>query len=705
LADERVPLHVEITGWSPFIPNDADNSGLPVAAVEYVIHNPTHHSVSSVFSFNSANFMAANYSANPTDRIGSIPGGFLLYGKGARDHAWDEGRAAVWIDDPAVEVNHLWFRGDTFQSIQMAWNDIVAGRHYSTPPVDDSPSPGATIFMPFTLDPGEKRAIRVNIAWYVPQSNVYFSFSFDKNGYAPNKEGQTYQPWYSGRFPAIADLVQYWSSNCTRLKAETQRFSDALYKSTLPPEVMEAVGANLTFLKSPSCLRQTDGRFWGWEGSAEHTGTGPGGTMTSVYGCGQAMAHLFSGLERGIRETEFGPTQNSEGKQSDRAALPIRRLRDDEFKIYNAGTALVGTILFYREWRISGDTKWLKAWWPRIELAVDYSIEQLDPKRLGILGDNPMNGGDGELWGADPVAMSSYVEGLNAAIQMARALKKSVKDWPQILDKGKRFLEEVMFNGDYFEQYLDVPQAIIMIKNGRTKMKGLGGLRDKQSPEATALIEQIGPLGQLTKACINFATTGPWACWIGGMGGVLDAQKTLSHLMSVFRYNYVDDLGEVANTGRFFMGSRKESGLVLAAWPNGSRPPLPPYAADEVFSGQEYKVASHLVAMGKVEEGLKIVRATRHRYDGCVRNPFDEVEEGHWYARATASYALLQAFSGARYDAVDKVLYLKPVVKGDFCSFLSTATGYGNVGVRDGNPFCEVVSGKIPYSRIEYSAA
>ena len=41
LSDAAIPLQVTITGWSPFIPGDADNSSLPVAALEYTFHNPT----------------------------------------------------------------------------------------------------------------------------------------------------------------------------------------------------------------------------------------------------------------------------------------------------------------------------------------------------------------------------------------------------------------------------------------------------------------------------------------------------------------------------------------------------------------------------------------------------------------------------------------------------------------------------------------
>jgi hypothetical protein len=67
-----------------------------------------------------------------------------------------------------------------------------------------------------------------------------------------------------------------------------------------------------------------------------------------------------------------------------------------------------------------------------------------------------------------------------------------------------------------------------------------------------------------------------------------------------------------------------------------------------------------------------------------------------------SSYALLFGLSGARYDAVEKVLYLEPAIKGDFRSFFSTATGYGTVGVRKGKPFYEAKAGTLEVSDIRY---
>jgi len=128
--------------------------------------------------------------------------------------------------------------------------------------------------------------------------------------------------------------------------------------------------------------------------------------------------------------------------------------------------------------------------------------------------------------------------------------------------------------------------------------------------------------------------------------------------------------------------------------------PLP--YSEEVWTGIEYQVASHLISSGRVDEGLQIVRAVRARYDGRIRNPFNEYECGHWYARAMASYSLLQALTGVRYDAVEKTLYLDPKIQGDFRSFLSTATGFGTVGIKDGKPFIEIKAGQIDVKKMEY---
>jgi hypothetical protein len=185
----------------------------------------------------------------------------------------------------------------------------------------------------------------------------------------------------------------------------------------------------------------------------------------------------------------------------------------------------------------------------------------------------------------------------------------------------------------------------------------------------------------------------------------LDPAKVTSHLRSVYKYNFKRDLSGWANPQRPSYAMGKDGGLILCTWPKGGELSLPFPYSNEVWTGFEYQAASHMMRMGLVKEGLDIVRTSRARYDGRVRNPFDEYECGHWYARAMSSYALLFGLSGARYDAVDKTLYIDPRISGDFRCFLSTAGGYGTVGVKHGKPFYEPKSGTLEIRRILLSGA
>jgi len=686
LRDKDVPLAVEITGWSPFEPNDADNASLPVAALEYRFTNKTFAPVEAVFSWNARNFMAIR--GNP-DAVHATPGGFVLWGGPGQDKPHEEGAFSATVTEPGVKVNCAWFRGGWFDPLTMAWRDIAAGACVERPPVSEGgASPGASLFVPFTLGPRESRTIVLRLAWYVGRSAV--RAGKEPPG-APPAPGN-YRAWYAGRFADIGAVTDYWRAHYAELRAKTKRFSDCFYDSTLPPEVIEAVAANLTILKSPTVLRQSDGRLWAWEGCGDNAGC-CAGSCTHVWNYAQALPHLFPALERTLRETEFGPSQDEHGHQPFRSALPIRPVAHD---FHAAADGQLGGIMkAHRDWRISGDTEWLRRLWPKIRRSLDYCIETWDPGRKGWLEEPHHNTYDIEFWGPDGMCTSFYLGALRAAVLMGTALGDDVTAYAALLEKGVGRMERELFNGEYFIQKVEW-------KNLRAKspveVKSMVG---NYSTEAIALMEKEGPKYQYGAGCLSDGVLGAWLALVCGVGEFLDPKKIASHLRAVHRYNLKRDLSAHANPQRPSYACGAEGGLLLCTWPKGGELALPFVYSNEVWTGIEYQVASHLILMGRVAEGLEIVRVCRDRYDGRVRNPFNEYECGHWYARAMSSYALLQSLSGARYDAVEKVLHLRPAVKGDFRCFLSTATGYGTVGVKHGQPFLEVKSGRIEVREIQ----
>jgi hypothetical protein len=170
---------------------------------------------------------------------------------------------------------------------------------------------------------------------------------------------------------------------------------------------------------------------------------------------------------------------------------------------------------------------------------------------------------------------------------------------------------------------------------------------------------------------------GEWLSATIGLGDLIPEEYTKKALKAIFNYNWKDNLSDHSNCQRTY-ALNDEKGLILCTWPRGNREKFPFPYSDEVWTGFEYQVASHLIYEGFIKEGLTIVRALRERFDGLKRNPWDEPECGHHYARAMASWALLLALSGYEYDGRNFAVSFKPRLNlSNFRCFFSTDSGWG----------------------------
>lgn len=699
LHDEDLPLKIKITGWSPFIPSDENNSGMPVGAIEYLFTNTGSAAIDAIFSFNAKNFLRIDKGRNA---ITSIQNGFVLSEAGTNDKPL-RSDFAIYTNDNNTVVNHCWFRGGWWDPITMAWNAVKDGKSETVAPVDKD-APGASLYVPFKLAAGKEKTIRLMMAWYTPDTEyAYGNVGTPKTGCDPSSgccnspsdlsldkydhdfDGKYFKPWYSNRFNNINEVADYWKQHYDELKKNSTLFKNAFYSSTLPPEVVEAVAANLTILKSPTVMRQYDGRLWNFEGCADNTGCCHG-SCTHVWNYAQAIPHLFPSLERSLRHTEFCESQNTDGHQNFRSTLPIKPATHE---FHSAADGQLGGIMkVYREWRISGDNDWLRKMYPMVKSSMDYCIKTWDPRHKGVIEEPHHNTYDIEFWGPDGMHSSFYIGALTAFAAMGKYLGKDVSLYEKLALDGKKIMETELYDGEYFIQKIQVDG--LNAKNPATG-QSFGG---EYSKEAKDLLDKEGPKYQYGKGCLSDGVLGAWIGRMCGLDDVIDKEKIKSHLIAVHKYNLKKDLSEHANPQRPSFALGNEGGLLLCSWPKGGKLSLPFVYSDEVWTGIEHQVASHLMLMGKVKEGLDIVRASRDRYDGRIRNPFNEYECGHWYARALSSYGYLQALTGVRYDAVDKTLYIDSKI-GDFTSFLSTETGFGTVSLKAGQCTLKVVYGKI----------
>ena len=383
--------------------------------------------------------------ATSAQAVRPIDGGFELWGGADKDKPWEDGSFAVVVDEPGTIVDHAWFRGGWWDPLTLAWKAVTDAATVARPPVTEGqPAPGGSLFVPVTLEPGASRTIRVKLAWYVPLSHL--RSGKDPAGAASDPDKGYFRAGYTGRFASLGALVAHWRTEYDALRARSLRFSECLHDTTLPPEVTEAVAANLSILKSPTVLRQDDGRMWAWEGCSDASGCCHG-TCTHVWNYAQAVPHLFPSLERTLRETEFGPSQADTGHQMFRAALPIRPLEHDFHAA--ADGQLGGIIKVHRDWRISGDIEWLRALWPKVTKSLDYCIATWDPRLKGMLEEPHHNTYDIEFWGPNGMCTSFYLGALQAAVRMGEALGADVARYRDLLARGTAFAETDLYNGEY----------------------------------------------------------------------------------------------------------------------------------------------------------------------------------------------------------------------------------------------------------------
>jgi len=696
LKDKELPVEVQMKAWSPFIPTDEDNSCLPVGAIEYTFHNKGSASVDAIFSYTSRNFMSDRRGVSTAK---PITNGFILSQAGTDKEPQIQGDFAIFTDDPQTKVNYCLFRGGWFDPLTISWNDISSGIMKENEPVE-SGAPGASLSVALQLKPGEKKTLNLYMAWYVPLSTLRIGGDAKTDEDKPNitaccekpdasccpVDDGNYRPWYSSKFKDVQEVASFWLKNYNDLKVKTQSFTDAFYKSTLPAEVIEAVAANLSIMKSPTVLRQFDGRMWGWEGCSDNSGCCHG-TCTHVWNYAQAIPHLFPAMERSLRETEFMVSQNKAGHQTFRSNLPIRPVVHD---FHSAADGQLGGIMkAYREWRIFGNTEWLKKLYPNIKRSIDYCISVWDPRETGALEEPHHNTYDIEFWGPDGMCTSFYTGALQAISLMGKALGEDVSKYETLLVKSKEYMENKLYDGEYFIQ-------IIRWKDLSTPDPTQSqSFHTQYTPEAAAILEKEGPKYQYGTGCLSDGVLGSWISLACGLPEVLDKAKVASHLVSIHKYNLKKNLLNHANPQRPTFAMGDDGGLLLCSWPKGGKLQLPFVYSDEVWTGIEYQVASHLMFEGEVEKGLDIVRACRLRYDGRIRNPFNEYECGSWYARAMSSYGLIEGLTGIRYDAVDGILYIDSRIGNNFTSFISTNTGFGNAGLKNGKPFVDVKHGTI----------
>ncbi|GLX67730.1 GH116 family glycosyl-hydrolase [Paenibacillus glycanilyticus] len=672
-ADRSFPGRMELLAFNPFIPLNDHDSSIPAALFEWVIENTSDSSIDYTIALSVGNPIPTEKVIHCYRQSVSVSGRTLhklgLSSKQYEDDHPQYGDICIATDAAEVSRQDFWYRGGWCDALEMYWHDFsrpgaMRNRTYAEEmPPSDRHKDTATLAAHVNLKPGEKGKVRFTISWNFPNMVNFWN---------PQKSGSnSWKHYYATLFDNAEASGKYALEHWDRLLAETNAFKEALFSTTIPDVAKEAVSANLSVLKTATCLRLTDGSFYGFEGLTEDTGSCEG-SCTHVWNYAYALPFLFPNLERSMRDLDFRYNSRPDGQMMFRLMLPIGREQQNFHAC--ADGQFGGVIKAYRDWKISGNTEWLIANWPAIRNSIEYAWadtndDQWDPLKKGVLEGRQHHTLDMELYGPNSWLTGFYLAALKAGSEMASFLgeRQTAETYQCVFKRGKEWADQHLFNGSYYGQRVDLSDDSILPRFGEDAVHGYW------NEERSEIKYQIGD------GCVIDQVIAQWHANLCGLGEIFDKEQTRTALQSLYRHNYKSSMRNEANTWRLY-SLNDEAGIVICTWPEGTaKPSIPLTYNSETMTGFEYQAASHMIQEGFVEEGLSIVKAIRDRYDGEKRNPWNEFECGSNYARSMASYSLLHAFSGFEYDGVKGMIGFRPVqtMQEEFRTFWSLDRVWG----------------------------
>ena len=275
-----------------------------------------------------------------------------------------------------------------------------------------------------------------------------------------------------------------------------------------------------------------------------------------------------------MREADYKYNMNAAGGMSFRLSLPLgtnytteRPCADGQF----------GNILkLYRDWKLSGDTEWLRELWPAAKRSLEYAWspdnpDRWDPEQTGVLWGRQHHTLDMELFGPNSWLTGFYLGALEGRGRdggragrarlrptLLRAIYERGRAWVDAEPVQRRVLRPA-----------DRPRRPVgpRARSSRREVARRARRRRRAAvlePEHKELKYQLGD------GCLIDQALGQWHAGLYGLGDVLDPREGGDQPRSRSTATTSSErLGDIYNPCRVF-GIDDEAGTVIATWPDGA---------------------------------------------------------------------------------------------------------------------------------------
>lgn len=607
-----LPVKAKLEAFSPFIPLDSKNSGLPVAYLTYSLRNTSRRPLKATL-FGCLRNLAGYTSEDALSTIeartdGSTP--FLAYGReGVAADRSDAGSMVLGVAGGAggttsyaahFRPRDLWeplretgiLENRDLGSMEQELGNMGSSRRVNF----RRGLPFGALARTMTLKPGRSADVTFVLAWHFPN---LIEKDYVPKEVAGTNIGHRYEEWFGN----ATDVFTYAAERFESLRSETRAFVEAYYASSLPGWMLDAIAAQLTTLPKASWWDRT-GRFGIWEGLGC---CGLQTTDITHYGS-FPIVQFFPDIQK---------SQMRLSKDNVEVKGKIPHLMPGTFSCcdvdHRSRIDLIPQfiMLVWRDVRWTGDLDYLREMWRTIKDSLAFFATK-DTDGDGL----PNNTGPDQTYDQFPLKGTSafvgflYLAALRATAEMASLMDEEDYE-AEILERymsASELLHEQLWNGRYFR----------LCHDPATGEGNEGVMADQLN--ADWFIRQ---------------TTG---------GALVDDRKVKSSLKAVLAA-CTDPTGYLAN----------------CAWPEGGAVEIGRHTADQAnwpWSGVEYTVAAHLVLMGMEREGARVVRDVWDRYERMGLR-FNHIECGGHYYRAMSSWAVYLAFGGYIVDVLSGTLSLR----------------------------------------------
>lgn len=671
LNTPNAPVKVRLKAFNPLVPCDADKSGLPVALLSYEITNISDEDKdisvcgtipNFIGDLPGDNYRRASGNVNKTVNADGFNGIILSAPELTQDDQAKGEIALLCASQGEFSSRTSWLSGRWGRNKLDFWNDFTDDGMLEERSGECN-RPLASVCLKQKVKKGETAVFTFILSWRFPNR-----YSWD----GKHVVGNYYATRYNTAWKAAVKSMEMMAE----LECETVEFVSAFCAADLPLEIKEATLFNLSTLRTETCFRTADGKFYGWEGIADSRGSCMG-SCTHVWNYEQTLAYMFGPLAVDMRQTEFMYTTEANGKMRFRVDLPLDA--EPQFS-YAAADGQMGCLMkLYRDWQLSGDDAMLRELWPQARKALEFCWIRggWDADRDGVMEGAQHNTMDVEYYGPNPQMGFWYLGALKCAEIMAAYLKDEefAETCRNLFERGSKLLTERCFNGEYFEHVVEPPGHGAFIAEG---LKSHLGSDNLDNPDL-----------QLGAGCLVDQLVGQFFADIIDIGPLGDRDNLNKALDAIYRYNFKSSFKDHFNHLRSYAVG-DEAGVLMATYPKGRRPEVPFPYVNEVMTGFEYTAAIGMIYAGMETHGLEIIRAIRNRFDGFKRNPFNEAECGHHYARAMAAWGAMLAMTGFHYSAVTGQMSWK-CKNGTF--FWSTGYAWGTCKFDGNNVELKVMHG------------